>query len=113
MVTLEYFRRNAGFKKKFAIKQDGGLVDLSAIPGVSVEWHFKDDLTQAKKKIIWDAVPTGSNNHIAGFDVPADFFDKITTHNSSVEVFDAGTLLLHNDTLLLVKIKEPAGIHDE
>ena len=113
MVTLRYFRRNAGFKKKFAIKQDGSTVNLNNIPGVVVEWHFKDDLTGAKKKIVWDATPTGGNNEIAGFDVPANFFDKVTTHTSSIEVYDAGTLLLHNDTVLLVKIEEPAGIHDE
>lgn len=112
MVKLQYFRGMGGFTKSFSIFRDGVAFDLSLLASPTVRWHFKkpDD---TKTFINWDGTPTGTNNEIASFVVPGDFFDTVVIFQSQIEVFDSGVLVLHNQEIIIVEVLEPAAVHTD
>ena len=115
-VVLKYRRGNGSFRKGFAHHVNGSAVDITALALVDTfMWHFKD-LDGIKKQITWTGIGDvdGSTNEQFYFDVPANFFDKVTNHDCDIEAYDAdGTLIYHTEESFLVQVTEPAGLHTE
>lgn len=113
---LTYRRGNGGFRKGFAHYINGTAKDITTIAGLDTFiWHFKD-LDGVKKSITWTGLGDvdGTNNEQFYFDVPANFFDKVTNHDSDIEAYDAdGDLLYHTEESILIKVTEPAGVHTD
>lgn len=108
LVNLKYFRGNGGFSKGFLIKQDGSPYDLT---GLTVIWWFKKD-DGMTRSITWTGIQTPTNRAV--FLVPQNWFNEVTTYECQLEVYDAsGILVWHNETKLIVKIEEPAGVHSD
>jgi len=114
-LKLVYYRGQGGFAKKFTIKQDGAVKDLTTITNVFCKWWLKKDGATTPLSIDWDGTPTGANNEIATFNVPAGFFTEVTTYECQIEVYQTtgGNLILHSRQKFLVEILEPSGVHTD
>lgn len=112
-LKLVYFRGDGGFAKSFTIKQDGAVKDLTTISSVKLTWWFLDSKGNVRS-IDWDGTPTGSNNEIATFNVPGDFFNVVIVYDSQIEVYQTvGNLVLHGRRKFLVDILETSGVHTD
>lgn len=108
VVEITYFIADAGFKQKFALKENGADLALNLITGVNVVWHFLDS-DGAKTSITFDGTPTGSPVlNEAGFDVPTGFFTKEDDYICSIELSDSGILIKHSIENFIVHILKPA-----
>jgi len=114
-LKLVYYRGDGGFAKQFTIKQDGAVKDLTTISNVALIWWFKEQKVATPRQIAWTGTPSGSNNEIATFNVPSDFFNKVVTYECQIEVYQStgGNLILHSRQKFLVDVIETSGVHTD
>ena len=109
VIEITYFIGDAGFKQKFALRENGADLDLSLITGRVVVWHFLDS-DGVKTSITWDGILGGTPiQNEAGFDVPTGFFTKEDDYISSIELNDGAILIKHSIENFIVHILKPAG----
>lgn len=111
-LKLNYYRGDGGFAKKFNILQDGTAFDITALSNPTVVWYFKDE-DGAKKSVNWTGATVDAQNNRVQFNVPGAFFDKVTNHDSQIEIYDDGALVWHSDPIFIVEVDEPAGLHTD
>lgn len=113
---MKFFRGQGGFKKRFAIMQNGKPVNLIVdIPGTAtVRWWFQRP-NKTKRFLDWDGEGTveGVNNEVAVFSLPQNWFNEKIKYESQIEVYNNGILIFHSKQKFLVEVDEPAGVHTD
>jgi hypothetical protein len=115
-LKLKYRRGNGGFRKGFAHFVNGAAINITTLPLVDTFiWWFKD-LDGIQRQISWTGIGDvdGANSEQFYFDVPDDFFNKVTNYDCDVEAYDLdGTTIYHTEESFLVEVTEPAGVHSD
>lgn len=109
-LKMIFYRGDGGITKTFVIQQNKVGFDLTTITSPTVRWHLIEP-DGTKRFVDWDGTPTGSNNEEANFDLADDFFNKTVEYRGQIEVFEDGVLVMHNQEIFIVDVREPVGLH--